>query len=92
MFIRVFVCFQGNVGPAAFWLLGYLLTNHKALMAVKREFSQITQMEPSETPLTDRAVHTPVFGESSIPACVNRGTLLVVCCLYCPQNNLQTKA
>lgn len=55
----VLVCFQGNVGPAAFWLLGYLLTNSKALMAVKREFSQISQMETSET---------PVFGESSIPA------------------------
>ncbi|XP_026204623.1 prostacyclin synthase [Anabas testudineus] len=47
---------QGNVGPAAFWLLGYLLTNSKALMAVKREFSQISQMETSETPVFDSAL------------------------------------
>ncbi|XP_029007921.1 prostacyclin synthase-like isoform X2 [Betta splendens] len=52
---------QGNVGPAAFWLLCYLLTNHDALIAVKREFGQISQMEPSETPLTDGTVQTPVF-------------------------------
>nr|XP_020463497.1 prostacyclin synthase [Monopterus albus] len=48
---------QGNVGPAAFWLLGYLLTNPPALTAVKREFSWISQ----EAPFMDRAVKTPVF-------------------------------
>ncbi|GAA6215802.1 prostacyclin synthase [Lates japonicus] len=52
---------QGNVGPAAFWLLGYLLTNPEALTAVKREFSRISQMETSEIPLMDRTVNTPVF-------------------------------
>ncbi|XP_008287653.1 prostacyclin synthase-like [Stegastes partitus] len=52
---------QGNVGPAAFWLLGYLLTNPEALVAVKREFSQIAQMETSETLPMDRTVNTPVF-------------------------------
>ncbi|XP_076616787.1 prostacyclin synthase-like [Chaetodon auriga] len=46
---------QGNVGPAAFWMLGYLLTNPEALTAVKRE------METSETSLLDRPVNTPVF-------------------------------
>uniref|UniRef100_UPI0037E80036 prostacyclin synthase-like n=1 Tax=Semicossyphus pulcher TaxID=241346 RepID=UPI0037E80036 len=46
---------QGNVGPAAFWLLGYLLTNPEALTAVRRE------METSETSLLDRPVDTPVF-------------------------------
>nr|QQL94728.1 cytochrome P450 8a1a [Lateolabrax maculatus] len=46
---------QGNVGPAAFWLLGYLLTNPEALTAVKRE------METLETSLLDRPVNTPVF-------------------------------
>ncbi len=49
--------FQGNVGPAVFWLLGYLLTNPEALTAVKRE------METSETSQLDRRVNTPVFGE-----------------------------
>lgn len=53
----VFVCFQGNVGPAAFWLLGYLLTNPEALAAVKRE------METLETSLLDGPVNTPVFGK-----------------------------
>ncbi|XP_039971381.1 prostacyclin synthase-like [Xiphias gladius] len=52
---------QGNVGPAAFWLLGYLLTNPEALRAVKREFNRISQMETSDTPLLDRPVNTPVF-------------------------------
>nr|XP_046239779.1 prostacyclin synthase-like [Scatophagus argus] len=46
---------QGNVGPAAFWLLGYLLTNPEALAAVK------TEMDTSETALQDRPVNTPVF-------------------------------
>ncbi|KAM9760093.1 prostacyclin synthase-like [Menidia menidia] len=52
---------QGNVGPAAFWLLAFLLTNPEALMAVKREFSQISQMETSEAFLVERSVKTPVF-------------------------------
>ncbi|XP_031706614.1 prostacyclin synthase [Anarrhichthys ocellatus] len=52
---------QGNVGPAAFWLLGYLLTNPEALAAVKREFSGISMMETSETSSLDRPVDTPVF-------------------------------
>ncbi|XP_041836445.1 prostacyclin synthase-like [Melanotaenia boesemani] len=52
---------QGNAGPAAFWLLGFLLTNPEAMMAVKREFGQISQMDTSETPLMDRSVNTPVF-------------------------------
>ncbi|XP_019942084.2 prostacyclin synthase [Paralichthys olivaceus] len=52
---------QGNVGPAAFWLMGYLLTNPEALMAVKSEFSRISEMETSEAPLVDGPVNTPVF-------------------------------
>ncbi|KAG7219258.1 hypothetical protein INR49_019206 [Caranx melampygus] len=58
---------QGNVGPAAFWLLGFLLTNPEALKAVKTEFSQISQMETSVAALTDRRMNTPVFGEALIP-------------------------
>ncbi|XP_030276987.1 prostacyclin synthase-like [Sparus aurata] len=46
---------QGNVGPAAFWLLGFLLTHPEALTVVK------TEMETSETLLLDRHVDTPVF-------------------------------
>ncbi|KAG7494733.1 prostacyclin synthase [Solea senegalensis] len=55
---------QGNVGPAAFWLLGYLLTNPEALIAVKKEFSHVSQAAAaaaSETPLMDTPVVTPVF-------------------------------
>lgn len=50
--------FQGNVGPASFWLLGFLLTNPEALTAVKKE------MESLDGSL-DRAAVTPVFGEAS---------------------------
>lgn len=57
------VCFQGNVGPAAFWLLGYLLTNPEALAAVKREFSRISERKTVETSPLDRPMDTPVFGE-----------------------------
>ncbi|XP_037346783.2 prostacyclin synthase-like [Pungitius pungitius] len=49
---------QGNIGSAAFWLLGYLLTNPEALAAVKREFSRMSEMKTS--PL-DRTMDTPVF-------------------------------
>lgn len=66
------LCFQGNVGPAAFWLLGYLLTNPEALMAVKREFGQISQMESSGTPLLDKTMKTPVFGKGLIVVFVSR--------------------
>ncbi|XP_041639188.1 prostacyclin synthase-like [Cheilinus undulatus] len=46
---------QGNVGPAAFWLLGFLLTNAEALTAVRKE------METFETSPLDTPVDTPVF-------------------------------
>uniref|UniRef100_A0A8C7YQT3 Prostacyclin synthase n=1 Tax=Oryzias sinensis TaxID=183150 RepID=A0A8C7YQT3_9TELE len=52
---------QGNVGPAAFWLLGYLLTNPEALKAVQREFGQMRHMETFRPTSTDRSVNTPVF-------------------------------
>lgn len=52
---------QGNVGPAAFWLLGYLLTNADAISAVKKEFSGISQIDTSETCLLNPQVKTPVF-------------------------------
>lgn len=55
------VCFQGNVGPAAFWLLGFLLKNPEALTAVKSE------METLELSSLDGHVVTPVFGEGFIP-------------------------
>ncbi|XP_024125276.1 prostacyclin synthase [Oryzias melastigma] len=51
---------QGNVGPAAFWLLSYLLTNPEALKAVQKEFGQMTQTA-FRTLSTDRPVSTPVF-------------------------------
>ncbi|CAL8402117.1 unnamed protein product [Arctogadus glacialis] len=48
---------QGNVGPAAFWLLGFLLTNSEALAAVREEFTRVSQVETSQ----ESAVRTPVF-------------------------------
>ncbi|XP_049588763.1 prostacyclin synthase isoform X2 [Syngnathus scovelli] len=52
---------QGNIGPAAFWLLGFLLTNPEALSAVRSEFKQIAQMETSGTSLLHSRGNTPVF-------------------------------
>ncbi|XP_029631302.1 prostacyclin synthase [Salmo trutta] len=52
---------QGNVGPAAFWLLGFLLTNPEAMRAVKKEFSKISEQDSAQCPLLDRLQHTPVF-------------------------------
>ncbi|KAM9860348.1 prostacyclin synthase-like isoform 2-T2 [Aulostomus maculatus] len=52
---------QGNVGPAAFWLLGYLLTNPEALTAVRREFNKMSQMETSDAALPDGLMNTPLF-------------------------------
>lgn len=49
--------FQGNVGPAVFWLLGYLLKHPEALAAVK------TEMEALRLSPLDSSVITPVFGE-----------------------------
>ncbi|XP_003973292.2 prostacyclin synthase-like [Takifugu rubripes] len=46
---------QGNVGPAAFWMLGYLLTHPEALTAVK------TEMEALQLSPLDSSVVTPVF-------------------------------
>ncbi|CAB1353826.1 unnamed protein product [Coregonus sp. 'balchen'] len=52
---------QGNVGPAAFWLLGFLLTNPEAMRAVRKEFSKISEQDSAQCPLLDRLQHTPVF-------------------------------
>lgn len=54
---------QGNVGPAAFWLLGFLLTHPEAMRAVRSEFSLIDPQQNTapQPPLLDRPRHTPVF-------------------------------
>lgn len=54
------VFFQGNVGPAAFWLLALLLTNPEALTEVK------TEMETLVVSPLDTSVATPVFGKDSV--------------------------
>uniref|UniRef100_A0A8C6U7T4 Prostacyclin synthase n=1 Tax=Neogobius melanostomus TaxID=47308 RepID=A0A8C6U7T4_9GOBI len=50
---------QGNAGPAAFWLLGFLLTNPDAMTAVKKELCGIAQTDAPETCLLN--VKTPIF-------------------------------
>ncbi|ROL50784.1 Prostacyclin synthase [Anabarilius grahami] len=47
---------QGNAGPAAFWVLGYLLTNPEALRAVREEIQGGKHLRPEE-----RQKNTPVF-------------------------------
>ncbi|MCI4375304.1 hypothetical protein PGIGA_G00107880 [Pangasianodon gigas] len=46
---------QGNAGPAAFWLLGFLLTHPEALKAVKEELRSLQHL-----PL-DKIENTPVL-------------------------------
>uniref|UniRef100_W5L8F7 Prostacyclin synthase n=1 Tax=Astyanax mexicanus TaxID=7994 RepID=W5L8F7_ASTMX len=52
---------QGNVGPAAFWLLAFLLTHPEAMRAVRKEFNSITL---SGTTTLDPQKHTPVFNSA----------------------------
>ncbi|XP_066521557.1 prostacyclin synthase isoform X2 [Hoplias malabaricus] len=49
---------QGNAGPAAFWLLGYLLTHPEAMRAVREELQGLQRL-----PL-DESVNTPVFNSA----------------------------
>lgn len=62
------VLFQGNAGPAAFWLLGFLLTNPEAMRAVKEELRGLALQEDGSLQhhLLDTLEHhsTPVFGKS----------------------------
>nr|XP_046190526.1 prostacyclin synthase-like [Oncorhynchus gorbuscha] len=56
---------QGNAGPAAFWLLGFLLTNPEAMRAVKEELRGLALQEDGSLQhhLLDTLEHhsTPVF-------------------------------
>ncbi|KAL0978141.1 hypothetical protein UPYG_G00166660 [Umbra pygmaea] len=56
---------QGNAGPAAFWLLAFLLTHPKAMTAVREEIRGLTRQEDDilQCPLLDRLEEysTPVF-------------------------------
>uniref|UniRef100_A0AAY4BIA2 Prostacyclin synthase n=1 Tax=Denticeps clupeoides TaxID=299321 RepID=A0AAY4BIA2_9TELE len=52
---------QGNVGPAAFWLLAFLLTHPEAMAAVRREFGRAAQggnrlEQQQPTPVFDSAL------------------------------------
>ncbi|XP_017553252.1 prostacyclin synthase [Pygocentrus nattereri] len=49
---------QGNAGPAAFWLLGFLLTHPEALRAVREELKGLQHL-----PLDERE-NTPVFNSA----------------------------
>lgn len=51
---------QGNVGPAAFWLLAFLLTHSEAMREVKNEF-KIVRVPGTNT--LDPQQKTPVFGK-----------------------------
>ncbi|XP_051568806.1 prostacyclin synthase-like [Myxocyprinus asiaticus] len=47
---------QGNAGPAAFWVLGFMLTHPEALSSVREEIRDVQHL-----PLEEREKHTPVF-------------------------------
>lgn len=53
------ICCQGNVGPAAFWLLAYLLRTPEALKAVRTELTRVCHAHDME--LTQP---TPIFGKT----------------------------
>lgn len=60
-----FFSFQCNAGPAAFWLLGFLLTHPEAMEAVKSEIRDLTLQDISlqHAPINPlKAYSTPVFG------------------------------
>ncbi|KAG7244663.1 hypothetical protein INR49_029682, partial [Caranx melampygus] len=55
---------QCNAGPAAFWLLGFLLTHPEAMEAIKSEIRCLTHQDTSlqHPPISMLGVHnTPVF-------------------------------
>ncbi|KAI2663809.1 Prostacyclin synthase [Labeo rohita] len=52
---------QGNAGPTAFWLLGYLLTHPEALRAVREEIQGGKHLREEE-----RKKNTPVFGRETL--------------------------
>lgn len=62
------VLFQGNAGPAAFWLLSFLLTHPEAMRAVRKEIRGLRLQEDGALqrhPLDTLEHHsTPVFGKS----------------------------
>ncbi len=66
--------FQCNAGPAAFWLLGFLLTHPEAMEALKSEIRGLTLQDtslqhPPINPL--EALKTPVFGTQQLLAAVS---------------------
>lgn len=58
--LHIVVLLQGNVGPAAFWLLAFLLTHSEAMRAVRKEFNSVTV--PGTNTLNPQD-QTPVFGK-----------------------------
>lgn len=61
--LHVGLFLQGNVGPAAFWLLAFLLTHSEAMREVRKEFQNVTV---PGTRMINPQEHTPVFGKSHI--------------------------
>ncbi|KAG5838303.1 hypothetical protein ANANG_G00222340 [Anguilla anguilla] len=53
---------QCNAGPAAFWFLGFLLTNPEAMDAVMREINSLSLLAGTQPCLpVDKLQNTPVF-------------------------------
>lgn len=61
----LFVFLQCNNGPAAFWLLAFLLTHPEAMEALKSEVRRFNLQDTSVQDLTGNSLElyrTPVFG------------------------------
>lgn len=70
--------FQCNAGPAAFWLLGFLLTHPEAMEAVRSEVGHlISQDTHRQHPPTDllEAHSTPVLGTQQLLAALFTSSL-----------------
>lgn len=72
MVLRGSSSLQGNMGPAAFWLLLFLLKNPEALAAVRGELEQV--LRRAEPPVSQMATlppkvldNMPVLGETVRP-------------------------
>lgn len=74
------ICCQGNVGPAAFWLLAFLLTAPEAMKAVRREFNRLSlNTDTTQAPTLDPRQPTPVFGKTEHSHVFKYTCLNVVC-------------
>lgn len=63
------------MGPAAFWLMAFLLTHSEAMRAVRKEFKSVTVPGTDTLNLQEP---TPVFGKSHTPLSKNSNSVCLL--------------